>query len=264
MVRVLTRADIGKLGRFVRDQRTSRPRMRPRHPEVLGSSPDRYIVGTGEGITSCRGTADCQVYRLNDGTLEAVDGLTVLVTNPDGTDIPASSYALAVRDKFGQWVTKKVFECPQWYCVEAPESTGTGTDIDCGSPTCWVFVLSSDLHNGESFPGDFQCGSDPNIPGILKFVSTCRWGGGGVCLPCNQVGGSNANLQYNFAELVWEFQIDTLVYRFSGELSRSTQNVFTLYSTGVPYNTNPGALVPNFVTVYDGDTYLGSNWCSSC
>jgi hypothetical protein len=88
----------------------------------LDEGPD---TGTAYGGGDLPGYAECDVYRVVEGEggpeMEAVEGLTLRVHNVATVPIPGGMWALAIRDKFGEW-----FFAP-WYAVEEVPGTSTST-----------------------------------------------------------------------------------------------------------------------------------------
>lgn len=89
----------------------------PQSPEVFvaltpsGGIPaltESTDTGTAFGALDAPGSAECQVYRLDESELlEAVDGLTHVVYNLSSESIPGNKWILVIRDKFGTWFSNK-------------------------------------------------------------------------------------------------------------------------------------------------------------
>lgn len=187
---VLTQADIALLREVVARERNrtqntpGRPNLQERPPQA----PEVYVVKTpATGILGVSGLfadvpqwAECDVYRLTDGALISIDK-TLNVYNLCTTRVPAGSFGLASRDKFGTWYLTSLL------CDPTPNAfTGTGSAADPGFCPC-------------DDPAQSMC---VTIPGITAPViggddcsAYCELFAGGVTLP--RAGGCIWQVSYH-------------------------------------------------------------------
>jgi hypothetical protein len=99
-------------------------------PEIyLAKTPSTGILAIHPGLLIGTGTdpqiplddtpfsGQCQVYRLVNGVVHIVPGLTRLVYNMSNADLAGNQWVLIIRDKFGSWFTTTALgleftECP--------------------------------------------------------------------------------------------------------------------------------------------------------
>jgi len=98
-------------------------------------APEEYLAITQTALVAAEDcdtgfdSAECQVYRLVDGDLEAVDGLEITAWNLLSEAIASGTLVLISRDKFGSWVISAVYgECD----TGAGTATATATSTDDG------------------------------------------------------------------------------------------------------------------------------------
>lgn len=101
-------------------------------------------TGTLELQDDVPGSAECEVWRILDDvvgvlpTVSPADGLSYLVYNIFGKDIPGLSLCLAARDKFGTWVVIHVLSTP-----EADVGTGTTGEGQAGPSPCTLACITA-------------------------------------------------------------------------------------------------------------------------
>lgn len=159
---LLTEDDLTTLQRLVRRERdriSTRPNRNTPEPE-LGTAPEVYVARTGSGIPAINlrpgadvwtgtgtgtgpgdwdepGYANCEIYQVLEagatgpGTpyLDHIPGLTRRVHNLGIIAIPANTWILVERDKFGiWWVT---FDGSNSGGLQPPNPAGVGNSFGC-------------------------------------------------------------------------------------------------------------------------------------
>lgn len=168
----------------------------------LGPAPDTYVayvpaagIPSRDGLTAY--AADCQVYRILDGTLEEIDGLTRSVYNLSLQAVTGGQFAVIQRDQFGTWALTGCLYCAY---DDADTGTGTGTAAPAGpTAACQFlnFLATPPTATFSNKTGDCTC--LPNSPSVTGdgvdaatiTTATCP---GNVQLNLTCVGG-----EYNLA-----------------------------------------------------------------
>lgn len=76
---------------------------------IPGLEEDRTDTGTGYGEDDTPGSAECDIYKVTDGVMEAM-GFTLLLHNLSPLTIPPFKWVFAERDKTGTWWAKWPFQ----------------------------------------------------------------------------------------------------------------------------------------------------------